>query len=82
MDYSTKETSLPTLQNKIPFKLIADNDPDSLTNSLNNLSMIPEDIPIMYKQPFPFEPGKNIALHDIPLNNSLQNLMSSLLQKY
>jgi hypothetical protein len=82
MDYSTKEISLPTLQNKIPFKLITDNDPDSLTNSLNNLSMIPVDILIMYEQPIPFKPGKNIALHDIPLNNSQQNLMSSLLQKY
>lgn len=88
IDYNTKVISLPTLPNKIPFKLIADHDPDSLTNSLKNIN-ISENNQIMYErpahsmyQPIPFEPEKNIALNDIPLNNSQQNLMSSLLQKY
>jgi hypothetical protein len=33
-------------------------------------------------QPIPFEPKRNMALIDILLNNSQQNSMSSLLQKY
>ncbi|CAI6343011.1 unnamed protein product [Macrosiphum euphorbiae] len=88
IDYSTKEISLPSLKNKIPFKLIADHDPNSLVNSLKNIN-ISEDLPLLSESPssskynpLPFETEKNIALNDFPLNISQQNLMTSLLQNF
>lgn len=88
IDYSTKEISLPSLKNKIPFKLIVDHDPNSLVNSLKNIN-ISEDLPLLSEFPstlkynsLPFKTEKNIALNDFPLNTSQQNLMTSLLQDF
>lgn len=88
IDYQTKTISLPSIHNKIPFKLIADPDPSSLINSLKTINMnepqsdVYEHLPALKSQPIPLGHEKNIALHDIPLNESQQNLMTSLLQKY
>lgn len=88
IDYNTKEISLLSVTNNIPFKLIIDHDPNSLVNSLKNINVSNEFPPLSETpaksiyQPLPFETEKNIALNDIPLNSSQQNLMTSLLQKY
>jgi len=72
----------------IPFKLIADHDPNSLVNSLKNINisnefhLLPEASSNSIYQPLPFEIEKNITLNDISLNSSQQYLMTSLLQKY
>jgi len=86
--YSAEEIFLFSVTNNIPFKLIADHDPNSLVNSLKNINISDEFPPLFANpsysiyQPLPFETGKNLALNDIPLNNSQQSLMTSLLQKY
>lgn len=88
IDYNIKIISIPSLNKPVPFKLIIDHDPSSLVNSLKNIN-ITEDHLTMYERPsypipqiYPFETEKNIALNEIPLNYSQQNLVTSLLQKY
>jgi len=88
IDYHSKEISLPSIDNRIPFKVIKDDDPSSLINSLKNIS-VTDDHLTMYERPshlihqtYPFETEKNIALNDFPLSDSQQQLMTSLLQKY
>lgn len=88
IDYNSKEISLPSIEDNIPFKLTQDNDPNSLVNSLKNI-IVTNDPSTMYEGPshlinqtYPFETEKNIALNEIPLNDSQHQLMTSLLQKY
>jgi len=88
IDCNAKEISLPSLNDKIPFKLIIDHDPNSLVNSLKNIN-ISEDFPLLSESPSnlmynppPFETEKNIALDDFLFNISQQNLMTSLLQNF
>lgn len=88
IDYNAKEISLPSITKNLPFKLIADHDPNSLVNSLKNINisdefhLLPEAPSNSRCQPLPFETEENIALNDISLNSSQQNLITSLLQKY
>lgn len=75
IDYLKKEISLPSLLDKIPFKLIAGHIPNSLINSLKNikineLSPLPDPFITFDSQSLPFETKKNLAFKDIPLNNS------------
>jgi len=88
IDYNSKEISLPSIKDNIPFKLIQDNDPNSLVNSLKNI-IVTNDPFTMYEGPshlidqtYPFGTEKNIALNEIPLNDSQHQLMTSLLQEY
>jgi len=88
IDYNLKTVSLTSVKNKIPFKLSADRDPNSLVNSLKNIS-ISEISPSMYEplldleyQSLPIKTEKNIALNDTPLITSQQNLMTTFLQNY
>jgi len=75
IDYNSK-ISLPSIRDNIPFKLIQDYDPNSLANSLKNI-IVTNDPFTMYERPshlkdqtYSFETEKNIALNDIPLNDS------------
>lgn len=86
IDYNTKEISLRSIKKKIPFKLIADHNPNSVVNSLKNIR-ISEESPLLSEHPYnsiynplPFETEKNIALNYISLSDSQKKLMTSLLQ--
>lgn len=66
IDYDRKEISLPSVQDNIPFKLINDNDPNSLNNSIKNI-VATDDHLTMQERPshlihqiYPFETEKNI----------------------
>lgn len=88
IDYDTKQVTLPSLKNKIPFTIIADDDPNSLINSLKHIktddhfSTLTENILNSVHDSLSLENEKSIALNDISLNEQQQTQMNSLIQNY
>lgn len=89
IDYSKKEVSLPSLESNIPFKLIVDDNPNSVANSLKRIS-IDEEFPLLPDPPInfntqidiPFESEKTITMNDVQLDTAQQKQMSSVLEQY